>query len=75
MYPCFEELVVHLQETRQLHSDLLHGGGDEAHVPVESAHLLLQILHQELCKSHDTDAYQHCKLSRMLIGEENTLCL
>lgn len=44
-YPGLEELVVDFQKTWQLHSDLLHGGGDEAHVPVQPTHFLLQELH------------------------------
>lgn len=53
-YPCFEELVVHLQESRQLHSDLQHGGGDEADVPVQPTHFLFQKPDEELCKTRDT---------------------
>lgn len=48
-HPCLEKLVVDLKEARQLHTDLLHGDRDEAHVPVQTTHFLLQELDQKLC--------------------------
>lgn len=53
-YPRFKELVVNLQETRQLQSNLQHGGGDETHVPVQPTHFLFQKPDEELCKPWDT---------------------
>lgn len=48
-HPCLEKLVVDLEEAGQLHADLLHGDRDEAHVPVQTTHFLLQELDQKLC--------------------------
>lgn len=48
-HPCLEKLVVDFEEARQLHTDLLHGDRDEANVPVETTHFLLQELDQKLC--------------------------
>lgn len=48
-HPCLEKLVVDLEEARQLHTNLLHGDCDKAHVPVQTTHFLLQELDQKLC--------------------------
>lgn len=59
-YPGFEELIINLQKTRQLDSDLQHRTCDKSHIPVESADFLLQKLYKELC-DHNT---HHSLLTR-----------